>query len=570
MRYAPAAALAALLLAVATQSALRHAPSIPVVGVGFALAAAIFAWAARRSRERQPDAGPAPWPAPCAALAAEAVALVAILAAAAFFRFFRFTSFPPGLWYDEGLNGMEALTLIDKHQLVLWSESADGRPTLYLYLLAGALKLFGTNLVAMRLLPALAGLGAVAAFYALARRLLDRPGALVATALLAVARWPVTFSRISWEASLVPVLEIAAVYFLLRGLDTGRRWAFAVSGALLATGLYTYLAFRMVPVVFAMLLAYVALTQREIVRARLRDLLVLAAVFVALAAPLGAYTITHPDDVLARSREVSVFNDMDTDGRLDPLRHNVLASARMMNVRGDPNGRSNIPHAPMLDVVTGALLVLGLAAAVAGYRDWRRGGLAAWYVLALVPGALSLTRGNPSAIRGLGAVAPTFLLIGLAVSLLWQTLAGRRGGAAVFAIIAAAMVVSSAGVNYYDLFHRQAHDRTVYDAFDPVYGEIGRAIARDGGEKRVLVSSGFASHPSLQLLAHGVPYAVIDARTPELPAPAPVETVLLLELDDLAILRQLQTRFPELQRDQRTDPFGRPTYIIVTIPAAPR
>ncbi len=459
MRYAPAAALAALLLAVATQAALRHAPSIPLAGIGFALAAVIFAWVARQSRERDAAPASAPWPAPCAALAAEAGAIIAILAAAIFFRFFRFTSFPPGLWYDEGLNGMEALTLIDKHQLVLWSESADGRPTLYLYLLAGTLKLFGTNLVAMRLLPALAGLGAVAAFYALARRLLDRPGALVATALLAVARWPVTFSRISWEASLVPVLEIAAVYFLLRGLDTGRRWTFAVSGALLATGLYTYLAFRIVPVVVAMLLAYAALTRREVVRARLRDLLVLAAVFVALAAPLGAYTLTHPDDVLARSREVSVFNDMDTEGRYQPLRHNVLASARMMNVTGDPNGRSNIPHAPMLDIVTGALLVLGLAAAVAGYRDWQRGGIAVWYVLALVPGALSLTRGNPSAIRGLGAIAPTFLLIGLAVSVLWQSLAGRRGGAAVFAIIAAAMVASSAATNYYDLFHRQGPDR---------------------------------------------------------------------------------------------------------------
>jgi hypothetical protein len=567
MRYAALAALAALLLAVATQSALRHAPSIPLTGIGFAIAAFVFARAARLARPR--EAAPAPWPAPVAALAGEAVALAAILAAALFFRFFRFTSFPPGLWYDEGLNGMEALTLIDKHQIVLWSESADGRPTLYLYLLAGALKLFGTNLIAMRLLPALAGLGAVAAFYALARRLLDRPGALVATALLAVARWPVIFSRISWEASLVPVIEIAAVYFLVRGLDTGRRWTFAVSGALLATGLYTYLAFRMVPVVFAMLLVYAALTQREIVRARLRDLLVLAAVFAALAAPLGAYTITHPDDVLARSREVSVFNDIDTEGRFDPLRHNVLASARMMNVGGDPNGRSNIPHAPMLDVVTGALLVLGLAAAVACYRDWRRGGIAAWYVLALVPGALSLTRGNPSAIRGLGAIAPAFLLIGLAVSVLWQSLAGRRGGAAVFAIIAAAMVASSASVNYYDLFRRQAHDRAVYDAFDPVYGDIGRAIARDGDTKRVLVSSGFASHPSLQVLAHGVPYALIDARSAALLEPGPVETVLLLGLDDAAIIRQLQTRFPELQRDQRTDPFGRPTFIIVTIPPAP-
>ena len=33
----------------------------------------------------------------------------------------------------------------------------------------------------------------------------------------------------------------------------------------------------------------------------------------------------------------------------------------------------------------------------------------------------------------------------------------------------------------------------------------------------------------------------------------PVETVLLLGLDDAAIIRQLQTRFPELQRKYRFD-----------------
>ena len=48
-----------------------------------------------------------------------------------------------------------------------------------------------------------------------------------------------------------------------------------------------------------------------------------------------------------------------------------------------------------------------------------------------------------------------------------------------------------------------------------------------------------------------------------------MEPVLLLELADAGILRQLQARFPALQRDQRTAPFGRPTFIVVTIPAAP-
>jgi len=560
-----ALALGGLLLAVATQLALTHHAAIPGVGIGFAIAAAAFgaATVALRGPRERDDADERP----TIPFAVEAAGMAAVLAVALAFRFYRYNSFPPGLWYDEGLNGAEALQIAAKHQVVLWSDSGDGYPTLYLYLLAATLKLFGTSLFAMRLLPVAAGTGAVVMVYLLGRRLLGTPAALVAAALMASSRYAATFSRISWEASLVPLIEAAAVYCLVRGIESARRAWFVAAGALLATGLYTYVAFRIVPVVVLFLLAYVALSQRKLLRRSAPHLLVLAVAFAVVVTPLAGFTAVYPDRVLQRTRKVSVFHDMEERGVYQPLRHNVVATVRMMNVAGDANGRANIPHAPMLDPVTGALLVLGLAAAAASWRDWRHGALAGWFVLALVPGALSLERGNPSATRDIAVLAPLFLLAGGGLDVVRRALSLSAGGRAAFVIIAVAAVAGAAGVNWYDTFERQAHDQAVYDAFDPVYGEAGLVIAFEAPAHHVYVSAGYVAHPSLQLLAHGHAYDAYDAQASRPLAADGRDAIVIVAPGEEAALAALRRRYPDLSTERRDDPFGRALFTVVTVPA---
>jgi hypothetical protein len=212
---------------------------------------------------------------------------------------------------DEGVNARDAIGLIERDHFVLWSDMVDGRATAYLYLLAGAFRLFGYNLFALRIVPVAAGFAAVVAFYFLARALIGVVPALVATALLAVSRWATTFSRISWEASLVPVLEIASAYFLFRAIETQRRIFFVLAGVSLVAGLYTYVAFRMVPVVLLMFLAYMALTQWRMLARNVPGIAIYAATFFVVVAPLAWFAFNNLDSVLERTRSVNVFRVFD-------------------------------------------------------------------------------------------------------------------------------------------------------------------------------------------------------------------------------------------------------------------
>ena len=290
-------ALAGLALALATQFAISHRTSFPYIGVGFLIAALCFAGGALSGRllpstraastEARPFVLKLRW---------EIALLACVVALAIFFRFFRFTQFPPGLWFDEAVNGTDALSIIDGDHFTVWRTSNFGHSTMYFYLLIASFRSFGYTLFAFRLVPALAGLAAVAAVYLLGRSLLGPIPALVAAALMAVARFPVTFSRISWEASLQPALETMAVFFLFQAIEKKSRLFFALAGAYLAAGLYTYLAFRFVPVMIAFFLLYIAIAERRAILRNVPGLAIYAATFVLVVAPLAWFALGHQDE----------------------------------------------------------------------------------------------------------------------------------------------------------------------------------------------------------------------------------------------------------------------------------
>ena len=299
--YAPELlAIAAVVTAFLTQLTFtKYEHVVPYSAVGFVVAVALLAASAFLQSRRQRVAARPGQPVAALPWRAEIALLAGVIAVSAFFRFWHLLSFPPGLWSDEGVNAIDAASLINGDHTRIWFDSVFGRSTLYLYLLAGSFKLFGYTLLAIRIVPALAGVAAVIAFYTLARHLFGAVPAIVATALFAASRWAVTFSRISWEASVQPVLEILAVYFIIRGLDRKSRVSFALGGVALAAGLYTYIAFRMVPIFVVLLLAYAAISRWRVIRSNVVGLAVFALAFLVAIAPLANFAIHNQDRFLS-------------------------------------------------------------------------------------------------------------------------------------------------------------------------------------------------------------------------------------------------------------------------------
>ena len=176
--------------------------------------------------------------------------LGAILLLALALRLYRLDA--QSLWNDEGtsvaLAGRDLATITR-------SAAADIHPPLYYYLLHAWTGLWGTGEAAARSLSALAGVGLVAATYALGRRTLGAGAGLAAALLAAVSPFGVYYAqeaRMYVLATLLGALSMLAYVRLLAGWAApapGRRaQRLAAGGYLLATvaAVYThYFAFSL-------------------------------------------------------------------------------------------------------------------------------------------------------------------------------------------------------------------------------------------------------------------------------------------------------------------------------------
>jgi 4-amino-4-deoxy-L-arabinose transferase-like glycosyltransferase len=319
------------------------------------------------------------------------------------FRFFALTTTPPGLFFDEAMDGNQALQGISTGHFQVFYPENFGREGLFIWLASVPLALWGNHVWALRSVSALAGVLTVAALFLLVRRFGGERLALIASFLLATSFWHVLFSRLGFRVILAPLFLVLTLYFLIRGFDKLELAEFAAAGICYGLGFHTYLAFRVTPLVIAVVI--LAYWKRE----ALKGVVVMVGVTVAIVAPLAGYFYQHPMDLSGRINQVSVG--------WTGLWSNVVATLGMFNVRGDHNWRHNYSDAPMLPFVLGIFFLVGI-----GLMIWRHGKTDAivltWLVAALVPAALS--DNAPHALRSLLVVPAVYIIVAEGIQFLMQ------------------------------------------------------------------------------------------------------------------------------------------------------
>ena len=400
-------------------------------------------------------------------------------------RFHQLDLYPNGCQSDECNNGLDALKWLSGVPYQPYAETNEGQATLFTYLIALGFKLFGVGVPQMRLVPAFVGLLTVAAFFFLARDWYGRKAALVATALLATARWHVTFSRIVYELILQPLAIILLLFFMLRALRTGKRWQWALAGVALALGMNTYTAFRVVPFAIAAFLIFwlirVAIVDRRNLRHDLEGAFVMAGGAFLAVLPLGVYTIQNWKVFTSRIQHISVMRDVERVGSSQPIVDNLRKTLNMFNWQGDGAALNNLPGAPMLDTLVAVLFVLGVAYAL--WHALHARPLPVLYVIWFVAIAsvtvLSVAHEAPSARRTIGLIPLIYLLVALFADqlfLTWHT-AWRGKGDRALSVVVAATVAFVAFGNARTYFEKQAPDPSVWSAYSPNESAVGRYLA---------------------------------------------------------------------------------------------
>lgn len=353
-------------------------------------------------------------------------------------RLYRLAELPPGLYVDEGWNGLSALKVLEGEHAVFFQGNA-GHEGLFAYTIALAQIFLGQSILSVRLPAALAGSLAVLTLYWLGQILFGPEKTAgrthnwrgifiggVAAACLATSLSYTIIGRLAFRANLFLLILPLSLSLLWWSWRRNNWWGIVMAGILAGLMLYTYIPSRLFPF---LLLAF-AMTCVPVIR--LRDELPRAIAFTTVAfvvsSPLLYYFFVHPDQFLERSGQSFVLAYPFNQGKpLSTLLLNVWEHVLAFGFRGDPRWLYNYDGRPLLNPWQALFFWVGVGVAV--WNWWRRPAhrlLLLWLGIMLLPAVLSrdlppkgVETTTPNTLRMIGAAPAAFLLIAVG---LWQTL----------------------------------------------------------------------------------------------------------------------------------------------------
>lgn len=346
-----------------------------------------------------------------------------IMLVAIVFRFQNITTIPPGLYPDEAMNGNNALEALATGDYKVFYPENNGREGLFINIQAQAIRIFGNEPWALRIVSALFGTLTVLGLYFLTRKLFNWQIAAMSSFLLAVSFWHVVFSRIGFRAIMAPFFLVWGLYFFWKGKTSTKLFDFAIAGALLGLGFYSYIAYRVVPlIIILVILAYWHALKKDFshekylhIRNQLtRGFAMLMVVGILVVLPLSWYYYIHPADFFGRTSQISIFSEA------NPFQSFIVNAGKtlgMFNIAGDWNWRHNIAGRPMLFWPIGVLFAIGFIRSwIKLFKRKKSHGhyatvqvlLLSWFFLGLLPVVLS-SEGLPHALRAI-LVAPVVMI----------------------------------------------------------------------------------------------------------------------------------------------------------------
>ncbi len=382
----------------------------------------------------------------------ERYGLAALLLVAFLVRAVALGRVPANLGGDEGTQLLDGLRLVARPLGTPFATGWYSVPTMSFLAYGVAMRLFGATIAGGRMLSALVGTLTVLTTFLLARTLGGRRVGWLAALLLAFSHYHIHFSRLASNQIFDPLIGTLAIWLVWLALENGE-WQMAndvcsagvspalqqdctclwgLAGFVAGVGWYGYFGARWVTALLGLIVAWRMLVEPRFMARHWRGLALFAGGWLVVVLPLLGWYTLHPSALTERYNAVSIF----ASGWLEQaiaitgkpasalLLEQLWKSATAFHFTFDPTFWY-FPQLPLVDFITGAFMIVGMAAALARVRWPSRAVTLLWFGSTLVM-AWGLTENPPSSQRGLLLIPAAVLLAAWGVEALHSSERLRR------------------------------------------------------------------------------------------------------------------------------------------------
>jgi 4-amino-4-deoxy-L-arabinose transferase-like glycosyltransferase len=473
------------------------------------------------------------------------ITLGAILVIAIFFRFWQLSTIAPGLGQDEATLAVRALAQAHHPGLSIFNEARGLGSSLYISLVAIAVRLFGATILGLRVVPALLGVLSVGFMYLWVNSWFGRRVGLVSALLYAVTPWIVTASRRGDEHGLILLTVPLILWLFTRAFQEGSRWRYGLAGVILGLGLTKDLGSWVVLIVLLIIGAYLIVRRRRFIKHTGSGIAVsLVGLAVVLLIGAGVH-FQHPSQTIAALGPDVAIAHQSADHWLTSVTKTILA----FNVHGDDNFSNNVGGAPLLNFFVGLMLVMGILVSLSRFNRSRYGSLLALTVFLLIPAALS-----PYVPDGRAALVAAPIIIALAaigisylLDIWYGTFPINSAARSIGTLPIILLLLITIYQGYKQYFIAWAGSPEVYEVSNEQANAIAGYLDRTNYSGQRFVAVDQYSHNVLDYLTYQkATYTAINTSdVDKVPADGQIKQIIITSAVSADSVNALKTRFPK-------------------------
>jgi hypothetical protein len=407
-----------------------------------------------------------------------------VLSLGIWMRFTQINSMPVEMTSSHAEIMHNVVEVLNGEQSVFFPQNT-GREPLPIYIVAKVISQMGfeNSFLSMKIAAALISGLTLIFVYLIGSEIGNQRTGLFSMGLMGLGYWPIVLARAAQGFETATLFWSIVFYLILRAFKTNTWNNYLLCGLFVGIGLYSYAAFRIVPLVIFLIFffAIVFVKDNHTKWHLLYGFLITTIVAMVVALPIIRYALEKPEiyGYWMLTRLTGLERSIEGSSFLIFLQ-NLWGALTITSWNGGGTWTFSIPNRPSLDIISGMFYHLGIVFLF--FQIFIKKSKSAILLLAtipllLLPSALSLAFPieNPSLSRASMAMVPIFVIAGITLEFVWTIFENQKNKIAknISLVFLAGLLGLSFIQNYSLVFNKYANN---YQASSRNTYEIGQVV----------------------------------------------------------------------------------------------